>query len=339
MKQKNKSSTFLSGYCTPQEGYVSRLSPRSSLRSRSYFGGVGQAAGHSRKALDKIALGLFASLILALPIFTARAEEKCDSNNSNICLSVDSSISGSLPANQNVRLTFGILNKTGGTICPAGKNLYSFVVHFKAGSFSQEEYLYAAAGPQTRADFNSGPNGQSNIYETVFYCNTATITPSVGLGGISAQIGRLRNTNLAWTTPSFNMVTGAPASRPATTPPGPPAAPGPAPAPPPGAAAPGKFVDCEKNPNEQDCLYNPLPTDALTDVFLLIVKGFLGIVAIWGVMFIIVGGFRMVMAAGNEEAYTQAKKTITWAILGVVVALLSFSIMAIVQNLLHANIK
>lgn len=102
---------------------------------------------------------------------------------------------------------------------------------------------------------------------------------------------------------------------------------------------PTKQVDCDKNPNEQDCLYNPLPADALTDVFLLIVKGFLGIVAVWGVIFIIVGGFRMVMAAGNEEAYTQAKKTIVWAVLGVVAALLSFSIMQIVQNLLHVSIK
>ncbi|MCL5775239.1 MAG: hypothetical protein M1333_03450 [Patescibacteria group bacterium] len=72
-------------------------------------------------------------------------------------------------------------------------------------------------------------------------------------------------------------------------------------------------------------------------MFLYIVKGFLGIIGIWGVLFVIIGGFRMVMAAGNEEQYLAAKKTITWAILGVLVAVMSFSIIAIVQNLVGVD--
>ena len=47
----------------------------------------------------------------------------------------------------------------------------------------------------------------------------------------------------------------------------------------------------------------------------------------------------MITAAGNEEALTKAKKTIVWAILGLVLALLSFSIIAIVQDLLQSNIQ
>ncbi len=81
-----------------------------------------------------------------------------------------------------------------------------------------------------------------------------------------------------------------------------------------------------------ECLYNPLPEGNLTKMFLLMTKGFLTIMGVWGVMFIIVGGFRLVLAAGNEEQYIAAKKTITWAILGVVIAIMSFSIIAIVQN-------
>jgi hypothetical protein len=91
--------------------------------------------------------------------------------------------------------------------------------------------------------------------------------------------------------------------------------------------------------NATDKLYNPLPEEDLTHVFLLILQGFLGIIGIWAVMFVFIGGFQMVMAAGNEEMYTKAKKTIVWAILGLVVALLSFSIIAIVQDVLQANIK
>ena len=86
-----------------------------------------------------------------------------------------------------------------------------------------------------------------------------------------------------------------------------------------------------------DKLLNPLPADNLTSMFLYIVKGFLGIIGVWGVLFVIVGGFRMITAAGNEEQYIAAKKTITWAILGVVVAVMSFSIIAIVQNLVGVD--
>ena len=91
--------------------------------------------------------------------------------------------------------------------------------------------------------------------------------------------------------------------------------------------------------NSASQLYNPLPEEDLTHVFLLILQGFLGIIGIWAVMFVFIGGFQMVMAAGDEERYTKAKKTITWAILGLIVALLSFSIIAIVQDVLQANIK
>lgn len=88
----------------------------------------------------------------------------------------------------------------------------------------------------------------------------------------------------------------------------------------------------------KEVLFNPLPVDSLTGVLLYITRGFLAIVALWGVTFIIIGGFKLVMAQGQEEAYLAAKKTITWAILGVVVAMLSFSIIAIVQNLIGAQV-
>lgn len=88
-----------------------------------------------------------------------------------------------------------------------------------------------------------------------------------------------------------------------------------------------------------DQLYNPLPTDSLVATFLSIVRAFVVILAVFAVLFVMIGGFQMVMASGNEELYTKARKTITWAILGLVVALLSFSIIAIVQNLLKANIN
>ena len=90
--------------------------------------------------------------------------------------------------------------------------------------------------------------------------------------------------------------------------------------------------------NSPTTLYNPLPEQDLTHAFLVVAQGFLGIIGIWAVMFIIVGGFQMVTAAGNEEMYLKAKKTIVWAILGLLIALMSFSIIAIVEDILKTNI-
>jgi hypothetical protein len=116
------------------------------------------------------------------------------------------------------------------------------------------------------------------------------------------------------------------------------APPAPAPTGPTVAAAPP--VDCSgPNPNPNFCFYNPLPVDSLTETLLLIMRGFLGVVGIWSVAFIIIGGFRYVGSQGNEEQVTAARKTITWAVIGFAIAMLAFSIMAIVQNILQTNIR
>ncbi|HYV34046.1 MAG TPA: hypothetical protein VE973_04335 [Candidatus Limnocylindria bacterium] len=92
-------------------------------------------------------------------------------------------------------------------------------------------------------------------------------------------------------------------------------------------------------------LYNPLPSGELfcptvacdlTQLFLLLIRDILQLVPIVSVLFIIIGGFQMVSSAGNEERLVKAKKTILWAVMGLVFALLSFSIIAIVKNLLGA---
>ena len=91
--------------------------------------------------------------------------------------------------------------------------------------------------------------------------------------------------------------------------------------------------------NSSTHLYNPLPEDDLIHAFLLVLQGLLSILGILAVVFIVVGGVQMVLSAGNEEAIGKAKKTITWAIIGLVVAMLSFSIIAIVQEFLQVNIQ
>ncbi len=87
-------------------------------------------------------------------------------------------------------------------------------------------------------------------------------------------------------------------------------------------------------------LYNPIKSASnLTELLLKIMRGFLYIIGIWAVAFIVIGGFKLVISQGNEEAVAAAKKGITWAIIGLVVALLAFSIIAIIQNLIGIDVK
>lgn len=93
-------------------------------------------------------------------------------------------------------------------------------------------------------------------------------------------------------------------------------------------------------------LLNPLPenelicltrTCDLLSLFLLIIRDILQIIPIVSVIFIIIGGFKMISSSGNEQKLAEAKRTVVWAVLGLVVAVLSFSIIAIVQNLIGAS--
>lgn len=71
-------------------------------------------------------------------------------------------------------------------------------------------------------------------------------------------------------------------------------------------------------------------TDAFGTNFL---TGFLGLIAAAAVIFIIIGGTRMLLATGNEEEIKKAKSTITWAIIGLVIAILSVAIVRIISSL------
>lgn len=60
-----------------------------------------------------------------------------------------------------------------------------------------------------------------------------------------------------------------------------------------------------------------------------------GIIVLVAIIMIVVSGFRMLTGAGNESQYTHAKKTLTWSIVGLLVALMSFAIVQITLNILH----
>lgn len=79
---------------------------------------------------------------------------------------------------------------------------------------------------------------------------------------------------------------------------------------------------------------NPINIESFPELVLFVMKGFIFLIGIMAVLIIIIGGVRMVLSQGNQESITKGKNTIIWAVAGLIVALLSFSLVSIVQNLL-----
>jgi hypothetical protein len=83
-----------------------------------------------------------------------------------------------------------------------------------------------------------------------------------------------------------------------------------------------------------DHLFNPIKYTLLPDLIIGLTQIFSGAVIIVSVGFIVLGGVELVSSAGNQESIERGKKTITWAILGMVIALSAFSVVAIIEDIL-----
>jgi hypothetical protein len=74
------------------------------------------------------------------------------------------------------------------------------------------------------------------------------------------------------------------------------------------------------------CTGQTTNTNSLTAVFKTIVNILLFIIGAIAVIMIILGALRYVISAGDASKITQAKNTILYAVIGLVVALLAFAI-------------
>ncbi len=81
--------------------------------------------------------------------------------------------------------------------------------------------------------------------------------------------------------------------------------------------------------------FNPLETESVPALVASAVKILLSLAGMVAVLVIIIAGFRMVAGGGNPDEIKKAKAAITWAIIGLVVSLLSFSIVAIIQRIIQ----
>ncbi|MEJ0021718.1 MAG: pilin [Candidatus Doudnabacteria bacterium] len=81
-----------------------------------------------------------------------------------------------------------------------------------------------------------------------------------------------------------------------------------------------------------------LPNNSnFTSIILQVINVALAVAGLIAVLFLIIGGFRYITSAGNEETAEQARKIITNAIIGIVVIILSFVIVRVISNALINN--
>ena len=78
----------------------------------------------------------------------------------------------------------------------------------------------------------------------------------------------------------------------------------------------------------------PAGANSASQLILGLISIALSVAGLVAVLFLIVGGFRYIVAAGNEEQVESAKKTITHAIIGLVIIILSFVIVRVISNAL-----
>lgn len=91
------------------------------------------------------------------------------------------------------------------------------------------------------------------------------------------------------------------------------------------------------------CLFDPDTAPGLVNsgtfgaLILAVLQILLLVVGSLSVLFLMIGGIRYVTAHGNEEQAEGAKKTMTHAIIGLVIVVMSFTIISIITNVLVAG--
>lgn len=84
-------------------------------------------------------------------------------------------------------------------------------------------------------------------------------------------------------------------------------------------------------------IQNPIPYDSIGELIVAAIRFILTMLGAVTVFFIVWGSVKMVISQGNESAIKNAKATIQWAVIGLVVALMSFSVIALVQSFLRRD--
>ena len=76
---------------------------------------------------------------------------------------------------------------------------------------------------------------------------------------------------------------------------------------------------------------------SLGEIATLVIRLLLTLSGIVAVVLIIIGGFQFILSRGSEEAATKGKKTLTYAVVGLIVVIMSFVIVSVITGTLTSN--
>lgn len=73
------------------------------------------------------------------------------------------------------------------------------------------------------------------------------------------------------------------------------------------------------------------------DVFVFVIKIALALSFAIAVIFVIYGGYLYITSGGNEEQATTGRRTVTYAVIGIILIILSFIIISVITNLVQGG--
>ena len=79
---------------------------------------------------------------------------------------------------------------------------------------------------------------------------------------------------------------------------------------------------------------NPLNADSFTELFVGIANWVAGFVAALAVLVVVIGGLQYMISGGNEEKTKAARRTIQWALIGLIIVLMSWSLLQTLLTIL-----
>jgi TRAP-type C4-dicarboxylate transport system permease small subunit len=82
----------------------------------------------------------------------------------------------------------------------------------------------------------------------------------------------------------------------------------------------------------------PAQLSELEDVIENFLSAIMGFVAIVLFIFIVWGGFKYITSGGNPDAAAEGRKTITYAVIGVIVIAASYLILVLIKEITGANV-
>lgn len=86
---------------------------------------------------------------------------------------------------------------------------------------------------------------------------------------------------------------------------------------------------------DSSCIFtNPIAFSTVTDLLNSVLNNLMGLIATVAVLFIVIGGIMYVMSGGNSDMITRAKKTWTYAIIGLAIALAAPTFLKTIQQVL-----